>query len=54
MRLWHTKNEALAQVLPCEFCENSTNASFHRTPLVDACGRCGIKKFVLENFAIFT
>ena len=29
------KNEALAQVFSCEFCEISKNTFFHRTPLND-------------------
>ena len=49
MRLWHTKNEALAQVISCEFCENSKNTSFHRTPLMAASGRCCIKKLFLKT-----
>ena len=39
------KNEALAQVLSCEFCEIYKNTFYYRTPLVAVSG-------VLINFAI--
>ena len=44
------KNEALEQVLSCEFCEISKNTFFHRTPLVAASGRCSMKKLFLKTF----
>ena len=44
------KNEALEQVLSCEFSEISKNTFFHRTPLVAASGRCSMKNLFLKTF----
>ena len=39
------KNETMAQVFSCEFCEISKNTSFYRTPLVAASVSCIFLKF---------
>ena len=38
------KNETLAQLFPCEFCEISKNTFFHRTPLMPASDKAVVRK----------